>query len=673
MMNKIKKIFKLKNLLIIFIICILSVLSMFNFSVALYSKNTNEVTVYLNKGDIVNDIILSNNSLNLKKFKNNNIEFDKIVKDEAIEEQWLNIINDTDIKIDMSVIDNLTVEVTSNSEKIKYKINGEEFENIGTTIYIPNSKISVLKDSINNKSAIIFAISFIVFAIIVPLLKYLLDKIKEDKLKLWDIALMLFTVFLIYLSNIYLFMLLNKLLAIIPSLILTLFVLWKFKFNIKEWKNIFLLVTSIVGVMMLFMITPGNVPDEYSHYIRSYVDSVSISKEWKDNAKMPVSINDLMEKFTYNRHSTKIKYSAESYMTELLKSNDYDTLKKSNIGYENTKYLSFLPYLPSTIINVIGRNLRLPVFITFMLCRLINLIVSTMLCYMAIAISPRFKKIFALIAILPIFMQQAIGVDMDYLTDSVAILLIAIILKYRFEDINLGIKDLICIAMVGISLGLCKFGYFPLLILIFMIPNKKFANKKVAIIFKLSLILIPIIISYFANFSAVSNPNTNETEKYTIKTVLLNPINSAKVCVKTLIGRFADDSLSKQIDGFGWSTKSQLKLSLWVLASVYIICLFSDNEESQYLTKKDRIVMLGIFSFIYLILYGIAFTEWTSIISDEITGLQARYFIPILPLFYIAISNNFFKNTMNNKWKFYTISIFISQLLSIMSIVTAFY
>lgn len=668
-MEKIKKTLKLKNIITLLVICILSVISMLNFSVALYANNKNEVSINLKEGDIIDSIILSKNALNLNSFQSDSILVEEVNEDEII----LNVIKDTTINISMSVIDDLNVNISSSSEKIGYRIDNKEFENIGTNIYITNSKVDIFKNSLNAKSILIFGISFIAFCIIIYLFKFTLKRISEDKIRIWNIALFLTITFLIYLSNIYLFMLVNKMFAIIPALILCIYVLGYFKFSIKEWKNIFLIVSSIIGVMMIFIITPGNVPDEASHFDRAYIDSVSSNQEWKDNAKMPVSINNLTNKFTHDVHSEQVKYSGNSYMTELFGDNDYSTLVSNNTNYENTKYLSFLPYLPATIICFICRNLRLPVLITFLLCRLGNLIISTILCYLAIKNTPKFKKIFVLIAMLPIFLQQAAGVNMDYLTNSVALIFIAVILKYRFEDIKLDIKRLMCIFGIGLALGLCKFGYFPLLILICLIPNKNFKNKRIAIIFKLSLMIIPIIMSYFANFSAVSNPNTNTEEMYTMKSVLLNPINSAKICIKTFITRFAADSFCGLINGFGWSTKYQIELALWTIGAVYILFMFIDNEDSLSLKKKDRIIMLIVCAFIYLILYGVAFTEWTSILSDRINGLQSRYFIPILPLLYISISNNFFKTNLKDKWKLYIILMFIAQLLSVISILTSFY
>lgn len=670
-MEKIKKMLNKDNLIMACVALILALIAMLNFSVAIYANNERTVCLNLKPGDVIKSVVVSSNSLNLDSYSGEKTEIRKINEDE----KELIVIDDVNIEINISIIDSLDIsfERTKNQDSvIYYTIDGQKFET-NNNIGLYPSKTEILKNSINSKSIYIFIISYFVILACLLMINNTLKRVKENNLKIYNIILMLISIFVIYLSSIYLFMMINRILAIIPGILLSLYFLTYFKFSIKEWDNIFLLITSVIGTMIIFIITPGNVPDEPSHYVRSYIDSMLISDEAKDNVKLPADINRFFNKFTHSVHKLDVKYSGISYMTEISRNIDYSNSSDIVTNYQNTRYLSFLPYLLASIINFIGRNLNLPILIVFLVCRLGNFVVSTILCYLAIKTTPKFKKIFAMLAIFPVFLQQAAGIDMDYLTNSVAFLFIANIFKYSFGDTELKIKDILLISGIGVALGLCKFGYFPILLLTLLIPNSKFYSKKRAIVFKLALLILPIVISCAANFTAVSNPNES-TDKYTITSVLSNPINSAKICLKTFFKRFEADTFSGLINGFGWSTKYQLEISLWTFSAVSIIILFSDNEDSKDLRKKDRIIMIVVWAVIYLILYGVAFTEWTSIESGTINGLQARYFVPILPLFYIVISNNFITlENIKDKWKFYTVLLFISEILSNISILIAFY
>lgn len=660
-----------KTIIYMCVAAILSVLAMFNFSVANYAKNEKYIELRLDKGDIVKDIVISSNSLNLANYQNEKIKLNNLIN-ETNEKSELCINENTNLYIKVSEIDNVNINIISADNSLIYNINNKEFIVNGENISIYPLKSEILKNSININSVWIFLVSYIVILMCVYSINYILNKIKNNELGVIYIVLLIISIFIIYLSNIYLLMMLNKLLAILPAVILSIYLLWYFKFSIKNWENVFLIITSVIGTMMLFIITPGNVPDEPSHYVRSYADSVTFSKEEKDNLRLPNDVNSFFDKFTHNVHSLDIKYSGNSYMTELMKDTDYNRLCDFKVDYSNTKNLSFLPYIPSTLVNFIGRSIRLPILLNFLICRLADFIISTLLCYFAIKSTPKFKKIFAILAIFPIFLQQSIGINMDYLTNAITFLFIAIIFKYKFENVKVTVKNLSLLLGLGILLGLCKFGYFPLLLLILLIPKEKFKDKKTSILFKILILTVPLIVSYLANFTAVTNPNES-TEKYTISTVLANPLNSAKICLKTFFLRFEADTFSGLIDGFGWSTKYQLELSLWTFAAIVILILFTDNTDSKFLNLKDRSILIIVWGIVYLILYGVAFTEWTSKSLDTINGLQARYFIPILPLFYIAISNSFLNLNVKDKWKFYTILLFIAELLSTMSILIAFY
>lgn len=668
-MENMKKFINRNNFIILSITLVLAFISMVNFSVAFYSNNAESILINLKSGNVIKEISVSSNQLNLEDYQSDKIRLNKISE----EEKELNVIEDTSISIKVSVIDNVNIIFDKIGDLgISYSIDGQEYKSNNNFLSIYPSKFDILKSSIRKVSIIIFIISYFVLLLAILVIKDSLKRVKENNLKIVNIVALLISTFLLYLSNIYFFMMINRIFAIIPGILLSLYILTYFKFSIKEWKNIFLLISAVVGTMMIFIITPGNVPDEPSHYVRGYVDSLFINKQAKDEVKLPVDMNRFFYKFTHDVHSLKVKYSGNSYMTELTKKIDYADLSDIKANYENTRHLSFLPYIPSLLVNFVGRNLELPILIVFLLCRLVNFVISTVLCYQAINITPKFKKIYAVLAIFPIFLQQAAGIDMDYLTNSIVFLFMANIFKYRFNDKKLNPTDILILSGLGIALGLCKFGYFPILLLALLIPNQNFNNKKCAILFKTLIFVIPILISCMANLVAVSNPN-NSTDKYTLQSVLSNPLNSAIICVKTFIARFELDTFSGLINGFGWSTKYHLDIALWTLAAIIIIIIFSDNEEVQYLNKKDRIVMLAVWGIIYLMLYGVAFTEWTSIQSTNITGLQSRYFIPILPLFYILISNCWIKLNISDKWKFYTILLFIAEILSNISVIVAFY
>ena len=230
-MSKFKNIINRRNIFLFIAIVILSLISMVNYSVSIYAKQNNDISINLRKGEIITDITVSKNKLSLENFN----------KDDAIiyEGENLKCINDTNLKLSISVIDDLTVNKLSDNKTSLYSINDENIQIEGNSINIYNSKGDILKNSLNMNSIIIFVISLIVISLCVIGITDTIKRMKNDNIKIWNIGIFLLSVFVIYLSSIYLFMLINKMLAILPAIFIGLYILLSFKFSIKEWKNIY--------------------------------------------------------------------------------------------------------------------------------------------------------------------------------------------------------------------------------------------------------------------------------------------------------------------------------------------------------------------------------------------------------------------------------------------------
>lgn len=656
---------KFKFVLMFFLSLILSLFATINFNIAKYANNKQKLIIPLSAGTEIVEININNNVYSLKKFKKTN-------EIEYIDNKLIAKAN-SNISIELSSIDDfsITYNFISSENDRNLQLGKERFHFDNNYFYKEISTKLLIKESFNKFSIIIFILYCIIMYGSLFGINRILNKINRNNEKFYDILLIIVLEFIISFSTIYGLMTIYKYLSFVPFLVILFMILIKFKFNLNSWKKIYIGVGTVLGIMVLLFVPPGHVPDEPSHFARSFIDSNYTFKN-KNEIKMPESVENFFYKFTHDVHSGEQKFSSKMYLSSFFESSDYDKLYSKKVNYENTRYLSFLPYLPSAVIMSSCRFLNIPVIVIFYLSRLINFCICTVLCYYAIKNTPILKKIFALIAMFPIFFQQAIGLNMDYLTNSVTLLLVALLLKYKYSDNKLTIKKLIYLSLLGIGIGFCKFGYFPILWLIFLIPNDKFKNKKMAIFYKIAFIILPLIISLIFNLTAVSNPNTN-TEFYTLNTIIKSPLLSAKVFIRTVIYRLDLDLFRGLIDGFGWSTKHYISPILWTISSIYIIMLFLDDEDEKKLKTLDRIILLFVSLVLFAIIYVVAFTEWTPVGFDMINGIQTRYFVPSLLMFYIATSNNFIKLNIKNRYRYYTILLGIVQLLVVFTLIKSFY
>lgn len=662
MFNNNKNINKVWWIILIFSI-ILAIFATITIDISLYSKNRNSIVIELNENVFIKNIFLNNNEISLNEFKNENVFFDE-------RSNVLKCKNNSIFSLNISYIDDILINFDGNTDDIKIQFDGEYYNIVNNSFSREANIFLIIKNSFSEISIIIFFISLILEYIIVNIFFIILKRIKKDNVRFADVLLLIFSVFMIYLSSIYVLIFINVVLGILPLLVLLVVFYLYISKNIKNWCNVYLYFAATIGLIVLFLLPPFDIPDEISHYRRSYSIFNTEVKNSEEGVSLPQIIENL-EKKSINIDTQK-KYSIKTLFIELLKDARYSELIEYNTAYENVKYLSVLPYLPSAIINFFGKLINIPFLLLFLITRLINFTISTILCYYAIKNTPKFKKLFVLLCLLPIFIQQSIGINNDYITNAICIFFIALILKYKNSSDHLSLKKMIYLSFLGIIISLCKFGYFPILLLIFIIPNQKFKSRRIAILFKLILFIIPFIITIYINIITIHNTNIVEGN-YSISTAINDPINVVKMYIVTFLKRFQRDVFIEVINVFGWMSKRHKEFILWTIASIYIIMLFVDDESDDISLKvKDRIMFFCIFIVIYAIIYLAGYT-WTSLNSNFIGGIQSRYCLPILPLFYIAISNNMLKLNVKNKYRFYIILLSIVQVLSVTSILIGFY
>ncbi len=644
-------------------IFILAIIMTITYSVAIYSKVSENLVINMLPGCKIKNMYINNIKSSLQYLTDSNSELE--YKDEI-----LVCKESCKLQYSISTIDNVYIEF-ENVNNTSIELNGDKLDVVENIFSINNDFFDIIKSSINFRSIGVFICSLVISTLMIYLFIIVIDRIKANNIKIYDLILFAISIFTIYISTVYLLITINKLLALLPLITLLTIALINVRNNLNNWHNIFLIFVSVIGIYILLIFPPGQVPDEPSHYLRSYVDIDNNLKTSDGNAKLPNSVCDVFDTFSGNVHSKEQKFSGKDFIKRLTINHDFNDVSDKEIDYNNTKFLSFFTYLSSNFVNIVGRIFNVSPLLLFLIARLVNITISIILCYYAIKITPCFKKVFVLISLFPIFLQQSFGINQDFLTNSIALLFIAYVLNYKFKKKTITVKNMVLLFSLGIALSLCKFGYFPLLLLVILIPNEKFERKRMAIFMKVAIILIPIILTCFMNLTVIKETDTNSNyEHYTIANIIKEPVHFIKVCIKTFILRCDLDLFRGLVDGFAWSTKYHYSIILWTISSIYIIMLFIGEEND--LKINDRIILLLVFSSIFAMLYTVAYT-WTNYGTDVIIGLQSRYFIPILPLFYIAISNNMLKLNVKNKYKFYTILLSIVQVLFAISILIGFY
>lgn len=659
-MEKLK--LKVKNIPIYIIILVLSIISSISFSIYNYAKANNEYEIHISKGTKLDTLLVANSPMEigrLKKDENAYVEDYKLCTDNK----------DYFVKINTSVVESIYIKFIGNGGRVIF--NGQEMQ-IEDGVYANYIKIiDSIKNCINKMTLIYFVISLIVMTICVWVIANYFDKIKNDTIKWYNIPLALLTLFVVYYSCFYLSYSILKEFVIVPIIALLVYVIYCIsKSKEKKFENIYAAIVVFVGIALIFLVPPCNVPDEASHFARAYRDSLLVTPEDDGYFNFPEAIDNLWYKFTNNLHMTENKIYGTAYLSEVFGNNNYE-LNDSYTNYKNVKYLSFVPYVPTAIIVFIGRNIGAPALLLLLLGRLANFIIASIICYFAIKKVPHFKKLFLVVCLFPIFIQQTAAINMDYLTDSISVLLVAQIIAMIYKKQKIVLKEFVYLGLTCFVLSISKFGYFPLLLLMFLIPNDNFKNKKIAIITKIVFFMFTFVFSFFVSISATTD-SMQDTSLYGIKYFFTNPIDSIKIMLNAVFGRVDQDIIRGFIDCFAYSNVWHKGPFYLAIIGMYVLLILVHDDDDKSLDIINRGVYLISALMIIAIVYAIAFSQFTHKGSTSITGLQARYFLPIALPLYIGLSNSKIKIDMPNKKVMYSIMICVTFAISFITLTMAF-
>lgn len=425
-----------------------------------------------------------------------------------------------------------------------------------------------------------------------------------------------------------------------------------------EIEKKYLLLALIFGVIFVFIIPPFQAPDEDSHFKKAY--QVSIGEFYpkvKNNTignyfpkEMLMYINDKLgyigdrdRKYTYSSlvsdQYTKMNYDDKSF-------NNYSTATITPIAY-------VVPALGIVFSKMCARIFGLEAINTaYMLyfARFFSLLFSIFLLYMSIKITPVFKRTFSIVCLNPMTLFLCSVISYDNLLISLTTLALAIILKIIYDNKLKEIpkRYIITLTLIGIVLLSVKVIYFFMYILLFLIPIEKFGDKKRKL--KLALVMIGIILFFTVLFKLpnilckVTPSGGNLTSKQ-IHFILTNPIKFLSILFNNILDqRFFQ--LSSMVGIFGLIDTYNPFVIICLTYIWAILVALSDGICEKIQIKPIFKIFIILYSlFIIFAVYSAMYISWTPKISGNkigtsyISGVQGRYFIPIIIPVLLLFSN----------------------------------
>ncbi len=455
-------------------------------------------------------------------------------------------------------------------------------------------------------------------------------------------------------------------LGIIFIILIAIYILFKLYKLLKQKEisirkeNVFLILASIVGISFIFINVPQARYDEHAHYWKAY--EISSGNIISNNSNgLPKSVIELFKRADGTYPNREFNY--ETIKEKIDDQLNEDDKEFFSVGASGS--LTPISYIPQLVGITIGRVLSVSPLIILYLGRLTNLIAYIALIYLAIKMMPfeKWKAIIMIIALFPMSIDLAATVSPDAVIISTTILAISYAMKLKFKDEKINLKQISLLGILCMIPTVCKIVYFPICLLVFMLPKEKFENRLKK---NLSWIIVLLItfIPYLVLNSIVSTGGwdiqirTNPTEQ------ILFTASDLVRDIGTVINTFYEKA-SEIFDTMvgGWNTVQILVVFIFI---ILVMAIFMKNgESSKYkFTKKDKILLTIMVIIESLGVVAAMYITWTQAQLNYVEGVQGRYFLPIIPLLCLLLSSDKIECNIKNKTiKYAIITVLIFSLV----------
>ncbi|MCI8588546.1 MAG: DUF2142 domain-containing protein [Bacilli bacterium] len=427
-----------------------------------------------------------------------------------------------------------------------------------------------------------------------------------------------------------------------------------------EIEKLFLLLGFFFGCLFIFLIPPFQSPDEDSHFKKAYTISEGRFYALSNGKISGLKIPDVMHLYIEDKLSVRedldYKYTYKDFYSDQFFPSDFSHKTLREVSTSKVAPIAHL--IPAT--GILFAKLVSPIFVdgtpstAFMLyfARFFSLISYLTIGYFALKVTPVFKKSMMAILLLPMSLFLGSMVTYDNLLIPVSLLAIAYILKLIYDKKELfQKKHFILFCVIGYILLNVKVVYSLLLLLLLFVPKDKFIGKsdkdKFQTYFKIAgiVFLFTVLLKLPNYFLDVEPTKTLASDQ--LRFILTHPFDYTKILIFNFLGQLRIQ-LCWMIGTFGLLDTQMpplfLMLSFLNLLFVFVMDAISEKVQISYKLKMTVLLIL-ILSVVGM--YTIMYIDWTPKIfgvvgGDQITGVQGRYFLPLLICCPILFSNRIF-------------------------------
>lgn len=409
-------------------------------------------------------------------------------------------------------------------------------------------------------------------------------------------------------------------------------------------EHVFAGLLGLFGLLFVFGMPPCQTPDEPAHFFRAYQISEGrflpyMVGNWGGGA-VPASAVRIMETFSHlafhAERQTCLAEFAGLWHAPL------DPGQRRSVPFVGSVQYSFVPYLPQALGVAVSRWTGCGPLGVFYGGRLANLACTVLCVFWAIRLTPVFKLVFGMIALVPITVHQFASYNPDASSFGAAFLLVAFFLRLAFA--MRGVARRRAVAMLfglAIWLTLCKFPYAALALLYGGVPAQRLGSRRRYLV--LGAVLAALLLGTAAaetqlrKFApgSLATPESGASIKLQFRNIRRHPLRYVRTLSASVAehGRIYLDHLGT----LGWLDTPVNPLAMQFLLGLGVVVALGDRAEGVWPTARFKIFGLLAALLCAAVIMTCIYLCGAVPGALLIIGPQGRYFVPLLVLLLLPL------------------------------------
>ncbi len=405
---------------------------------------------------------------------------------------------------------------------------------------------------------------------------------------------------------------------------------------------------GLFGLLFVFLIPPLQAPDEQAHLYRSYqtsdldffADSTMLKGQERYGYAVPRSVVHAVDTLSSPIAGKPLAtFDTSLYVSSLKKPlNRHDTQMVLN---DAGNMYSPVVYIPQAIGVGAAKLANLPAIVMIWMGRLTNLAFWLMAIFFAIRLFPFAKWGLVVLALNPVTLTLAASLSADAVNISLAFLFISYVLYLRKDDPLLSRRQLLMLLALSVVIALTKPTNATLLLLLFLVPVKRFADIRKYLVW-IGAILAISVAAWVVWSAATSDivakavqaqkPNMGVDPEVQKAGIVDNPLGYMEMIIRNYVlvvpQAPGDAVLDTYFGVFGWL---DVHLPYWGQIT-YICCLVLGTlyqfGRGILLLWRDKLLLLLAFGGAFIGSVTAMYMNYTPVGAAIVEGVQGRYFMP---------------------------------------------